>query len=339
MPSWDKVQAEIKVAGTVYDVVRRQHLKALSEYTKRNTIVYYSGWLEKSLLIRQGLTGYDVNDIDKNGFMAVIHELDRTKGLDLILHTPGGDIAATESIVDYLRTMFDGDIRVIVPQIAMSAGTMIALSAKTVVMGKHSNLGPIDPQFGGMPAHGVIEEFETARREIIGDPANPNPIASQAAIALWQPIIAKYPPTFVGECAKAVEWANQMVRKWLVTGMFEGETGAEAAATKILDELSSHALTLSHSRHISMAKAIELGIKVEPLEDDPTLQDLVLTAHHACTQTLADTPAFKIIENQNGISFITNVVAQVVAPSTPPAGPGLEVTPPAVESPVIPSAE
>ena len=35
---------------------------------------------------------------------------DRSKGLDLILHTPGGDIAATESLVDYLHKMFD-DIR------------------------------------------------------------------------------------------------------------------------------------------------------------------------------------------------------------------------------------
>ncbi len=63
----------------------------------------------------------------------------------MILHTPGGDIAATESIVDYLYCMFDKDIRVIVPQISMSAGTMIALASKEIVMGKHSNLGPIDP--------------------------------------------------------------------------------------------------------------------------------------------------------------------------------------------------
>jgi ClpP class serine protease len=49
--------------------------------------------------------------------MTVIHNMDRSKGLDLLLHTPGGDIAATESIVDYLRSMFGTDIRAIIPQL------------------------------------------------------------------------------------------------------------------------------------------------------------------------------------------------------------------------------
>ena len=37
--------------------------------------------------------------------MSVIHKMERKKGLDLILHTPGGDVAATESLVDYLKEM------------------------------------------------------------------------------------------------------------------------------------------------------------------------------------------------------------------------------------------
>jgi hypothetical protein len=319
MPSWDKVQNEIRAAGSVHDVIRRRHLKDLSDHTGRNTIVYYSGWLEKEFLLAQGLRGHEVNDSDKNGFMAVIHQLDRSKGLDLLLHTPGGDVAATESLVDYLRSMFT-DIRAIVPQIAMSAGTMIALSCREVVMGKHSSLGPIDPQFNGLPAHGVIEEFNRARLEIQQSPA---------AIPLWQPIIAKYPPTFVGECAKAISWANEMVERWLVTGMFAQEEDPAGAAARVLAELSDHALTLSHSRHISMEKAQELGIKVAPLEDDQDLQDKVLTVHHACIQTLGETAAFKIIENQEGIGFITQVMAQPISaqpvafgpPVPPPHGP------------------
>ena len=35
------------------------------------------------------------------------NELDVEKGLDLILHTPGGDVAATESIIDYLNNIFE----------------------------------------------------------------------------------------------------------------------------------------------------------------------------------------------------------------------------------------
>jgi ClpP class serine protease len=101
----------------------------LSGLTDRNVIAYYSGWLQKGYLEQQGIRGFEVNDDDKNGFMATIHQLDRSKGLDLLLHTPGGDTAATESLVDYLRSMFGTDIRAIVPQLAMSAGTMIALPA------------------------------------------------------------------------------------------------------------------------------------------------------------------------------------------------------------------
>ena len=97
-----------------------------------------------------------------NAFMAAVHLLKRDKGLDLILHTPGGDIAATEALVKYLWTMFDKDVRVIVPQLAMSAGTMIACSAKQIVMGKQSSLGPIDPQIFGMPAQAILEEFQMA---------------------------------------------------------------------------------------------------------------------------------------------------------------------------------
>lgn len=128
--------------------------------TNRNVIAYYSGWLEK-----EGIRGVDITDSDKNAFMAAIHKFDRTKGLDLILHTPGGNVATTESLLDYLRIMFGDNIRAIIPQLAMSAGTMISCACKEIIMGKPSNLGPIDPQFGGIAAHGVIDEFEKKQKK------------------------------------------------------------------------------------------------------------------------------------------------------------------------------
>jgi ClpP class serine protease len=91
--------------------------------------------------------------------MLCIHELKRGQGLDLILHTPGGDGAAAESLVDYLRSMFGRDIRAIIPQIAMSAGTMIACSCKTIIMGKQSSLGPVDPQYGAVSAVGCSRKL------------------------------------------------------------------------------------------------------------------------------------------------------------------------------------
>lgn len=290
MANWNEILDEIRAAGSAHDVIRRNYLKKLYEKTGRNVIVYYSGWLQKP-----GLLGTELNDSDKNGFMNAIHGLDRSLGLDLILHTPGGETAATESIVDYLRSTFGTDIRAIVPQIAMSAGTMIACACKEVIMGKQSSLGPIDPQFQGIPAHGIVEEFKRAHKEIKAD---------QSKMAVWQPIIAKYPPAFIGECEKAIQWSEEMVKEWLLSGMLHDKPSANNIADAIVNELGDHALTKSHARHLSIEKCRQMGLTVVPLEDDQDVQDAVLSVHHSCIHTLAATPAYKIIENQNGIAFI-----------------------------------
>jgi ATP-dependent protease ClpP protease subunit len=292
LPNWNEVLVELqKEAGlSPQDRVRRRFLADLSKYTKRNTIAYYSGWLQKP-----NHASAIMDDNDMNGFMTTIHQLDRTKGLDLILHTPGGNLASVESLVDYLRKMFDTDVRAFIPQLAMSAGTMLACSCKEIVMGKHSFMGPIDPQFNGISAEGVREEFEKAIEEVKKDPNT---------IPIWREIISKYHPTFIGDCEKAIEWSQSMVTKWLTTGMFKGNAKAGEIAGKIVSALSSHKDTLSHNRQISIADLQKFGLKVVSLEDDGALQDLVLTVHHAFMHTFSTTPAIKIIENHNGKAMV-----------------------------------
>jgi hypothetical protein len=304
MPNWKELLEEVKAAGSTHDVIRRKYLQELHRVSGRNVIVYYSGWPQKGDLQRQGVGGFSISDADKNGFMTAIHGMDRAKGLDLLLHTPGGDAAATESLVEYLRSMFDTDIRAIVPQIAMSAGTMIACACREIIMGKQSSLGPIDPQIAGLAAHGVIEEFTNAQKEVL---------RHQVLGILWQPIIAKYSPTLIGECQKAIKWAETMVTDWLITGMFKNEKNPSDSAKRVLDELGSHALTLSHARHISIQRAIGMGLKVTALESDQRLQEAVLTVHHACVQTLTETPALKIIENHEGVAFISSLQTIAIA--------------------------
>jgi len=298
MPNWHGIHSELQQAGSSHDIIRRKYLTALHDLTDRNVIIYYSGWLQKPGLPIAGL-----DDSDKNGFMTVINGLDCSKGLDLLLHTPGGEAGATEALVDYLHAMFGTNIRAIVPQLAMSAGTMIACACKEIIMGKQSSLGPIDPQIRGIPCHGVVEEFESAHKEIKAD---------RSKIPVWQPIIAKYRPAFIGECKKAIEWTEEMVREWLLRGMLCNKDNANEIADKIIEELGSHALTKSHTRHLSIQRCQSAGLTVLGLEGDPKLQEAVLSVHHSCIHTLASTPACKMTENHQGVAFIQRVEHVVV---------------------------
>lgn len=225
----------------------KNYIEEFSEKTNRNVIVYYSGWLSVSDRLAVG-----INDMDKNGFMAMCHDLDAKKGLDLILHTPGGSIAATESIIEYLNNVFNGDIRAIVPQIAMSGGSMVACSCKEIVMGKQSSLGPVDPQLNGLPAHGVISEFEKIKKEIDDNPSR---------IAVWQPIISKITPSFLDSCYKSIEWSNEILETSLKNNMFKDDPDNEVI-DNIVKTLGSPKDTKHHGRYISAKKCRDLGLNI-----------------------------------------------------------------------------
>ena len=294
MPTWDEILHEIGSTINVLDQTRRKYVKELSTYTGRNTIIYYSAFLRKPQLSRKGVD-FSINDNDKMGFMTVVNKLDRSKGLDLILHTPGGSVAATESIVSYLKMIFGDDIRAIVPQMAMSAGTMIACSCKSVVMGKQSSLGPIDPQFGIVSAHAIKEEFERIINEVKTDPSK---------IIVWREILQKYNPTLIGECEKAIKWSKEMVRGWLESNMLKHD---KVKANKVVDFLSSHEDTYTHDRHLDFNTLSGLGLIIEKLEEDQVLQDKVLSVHHSTIISMSQTQATKIIENNMGKAYIQSV--------------------------------
>lgn len=101
MPTWNEILKKIGAQPNAFDHVRRKYISELSQKTGRNTIIYYSGWLQKGNIAQHGFR-FDIVDSDKMGFMSTIKGLTKNKGLDLILHTPGGSIGATESIVHYL---------------------------------------------------------------------------------------------------------------------------------------------------------------------------------------------------------------------------------------------
>jgi ATP-dependent protease ClpP protease subunit len=303
VPNWKDVLAEVEqqrlghaqAQRGVLDNVRRGYLAVLHQKTGRNVIAYYSGWLSKP----GSQLDVEITDEDKNGFMGAVHNLDRTKGLDLFLHTPGGGLHPTQSIVDYLRKMFKNDIRAVVPQIAMSAGTIMACCCRSIMMAKHSNLGPIDPWLRGVPAAGVVTEFKRAYAEMKLD-------AAKARV--WQPILAQYKPTFLNQCENAVKWAKTFVRDELVSCMLANDPKAKLKASRIVSKLSDFTGNRSHSRHIHMDECAAIGLTIESIEADPELQDLILTVHHCYMHSLSNSPSYKMIENHLGAAWVKQAV-------------------------------
>ncbi len=275
--------------------MRIEKMHALCDITGRNLICYISAWLQSSATNPEIL----INDNDMNGLMNAVSGItDRSKGLDILLHTPGGVVTATESIVNYLRKMFNMDIRVIVPHMAMSAGTMIACSSKEIIMGKESSLGPIDPQYHNVPAQGVLKEFERAMNETITFPNRS---------LIWKEIINQYRPTFVGECENVVKMSHDLVEGWLLDCMFKRSRNKQDRVKTILDELASHDASKVHDRHYDYLKCKKIGLKVTALEDNQELQEAVLSLYHCYLLSIYRlTNTIKFIENQNGQTFVIN---------------------------------
>ena len=301
MPSWGELLDELQphknengeeTPGLTVDELREKYIKLLSQQTGRNVIAYYSGWL------KPGKTqNIDINDSDITGVMNSIKGLDCSKGLDLILHTPGGNPTATEGIVKYLHSKFN-NIRVIIPQMAMSAGTMLACSASEIVMGKHSCLGPIDPQYGGIPAYNIITEFREAKTDLDNNAASKS---------YWDMQLKKYPAAFFYTVLDSIRLSSVLATEWLTNYMFADEengTAKKKKITKIVAKLNAN--NKSHSRHFTFDFCKDLGLKVTALEDDQNLQEAVLSVHHSFIITMDATAATKLIENQNGSRYITS---------------------------------
>lgn len=290
MPSWSEIYnkvEKIKVNDQLKYLanLRSEYIKNLSEKTGRNVITYYSGFLQKN-----NVPDVIINDKDMNAFMEAVYKLPKDKGVDIILHTPGGDIAATEKIIEYLHSIFNSNIRAIVPQMAMSAGSMISISCKEIIMGKQSCLGPFDPQFNGVPCQSVIKEFQKAKDDVRDNPHS---------LGLWQVIMSKYNPTFLLSCEQAIELSQELSYNILQKSGIEREKVSE-----IMRTFGDNGESKIHARHISREKCREAGLNIVDLEADQTLQDIVLSIHHCYMITFERTIATKVVENNIGGCFI-----------------------------------
>lgn len=323
MSTWGEVEQELlkhrlKDGTPDFDGVRRDYLRQLSEYTERSTIIYETAGFSPP----PGVSPDDVSitlDPDVGAFMEVVHGLPKDTPIDLILHSPGGTAEAAEAIVEYLRGRFPG-LRVIVPIAAMSAATMMALAADEIIMGAHSQLGPIDPQLTiptpegprSAPAAAIRQQFKEARDDLATHPEH---------TAAWLPIIRSMAPALLQICETAEKLSKSIVSKWLTKYMFKDRTDRDEAAKKVANALSDYSSSLSHARRIASRQLKELGLKIVDLETDQQLQDLVLSVHHAVNHTMNHMGVVKIVENNHGKTFIRRV-GMVKLPV--PVPPGME---------------
>lgn len=295
-----------------HDALRRKYLKELTAHTGRATIVYATCWLEARPI--PSVEAVTLNLGDKQGFMEAVSNV-KERELDLVITSPGGSPEAAEAIMDYLRTRFD-HIRAVIPIAAMSAATMMALACDQIVMGTHSQLGPIDPQFTvvtpegprSAPAQAIIDQFELAKQEC-QDPRN---------LGAWLPLLRSLMPGLLAQCKHQRDLAEAFAADRLARFMFKGDMGKSAAVAAWFADFSNFK---SHGRPVTLADAKAQGLDIVALEEDDTLQDLVLSVHHAIRHTFADTGTTKLIENHHGrayIEIIQQQLIQVPGPAAPP---------------------
>jgi hypothetical protein len=314
MGTWGTILEELRESTAKnngrpdFDSVRLKYISAIRALREppRAVIVYASGWLRTpDASIQVSVEGTDVHAL-----METCHDVDERE-LDLIIHSPGGSGQTAEQMVDYLRTQFDY-IRAFVPLQAKSAATMIALGCDEIVMGKHSELGPIDPQIlipvpegqRFAPAHAIMRDFERAKEEI-GQNVN--------ALPAWTPILRSYAGGLLEFCSQQILLSQEVVARWLEEYMLSHDDAGipperrKQRAKEIAEYFGSDA---SYDRFRTHGRAIRIeelqgieGLRITALEEDDPLQDAVLSLYHTLDHTFGGA-AIKIVENHNGARYV-----------------------------------
>jgi hypothetical protein len=234
----------------------------------------------------------------------------------------------------YLRQRFD-HIRAVIPLAAMSAATMMALACDEIVMGAHSQLGPVDPQITvptpegsrTAPAQAIKDQFEMAQRDCAGNPSR---------LAAWMPLLRTLGPGLLATCDSAQQRTVDFVARELELHMFRRKRKHNRAqyAREAADWFADHRFFLSHGRNVTRDDARAHRIIVTDLEADEVMQDLVLSISHAAQLTFSSTPCAKLIENHHGRAWLQIEGQQIVFAPQPPGGPAAPQPPGGLPQPL-----
>ena len=291
MPTWDEILNEVEQLNPLK--VLEDYIAALSKRTHNTTICYMSAFS----IIKPPVPSpfHSIIDQDIQGFMTCSKGINKDS-LDLILHTPGGDYEATKRIINYLHETYKY-IRVFIPHMAMSGGTLMACGADEIFMGPYSSLGPTDPQvFLGnnyVPVNAIIIEFERAFKEVSEDPRK---------ALLWNERLKQIP---FGRLSAAETMRDNTLRylkdllKIRNCPKKNDEEIEEIA--KFLNNPLDHS---SHGKGISLKEASEKNLNVIDLRKDKALEDAILSIYHSAIILFEKTKVQKIIVNNKGRRYI-----------------------------------
>lgn len=184
----------------------------------------------------------------------------KRENLLVVLETDGGSIETTERIADVFRHHYKGEVSFLIPNFAMSAGTILVMSGDRILMDYYSILGPIDPQVPNsegemVPGMGYIEKF----KELV-DKSSKGQLSS-AELAF---LLDKFDPARLHWLEQAREHGVDLLKKWLVQRKFKNWTKTASRkvtvtepmktkrAKEIADKLNNTKLWRSHGRGLSI---------------------------------------------------------------------------------------
>lgn len=315
--TWDDVRLEIANARdradqSGYDLVRRAKVAAAERISDIPLMVYAADFTSTD---RAGANGPSVQIEldDKTGILQATSDIPDGP-LDVLIHSPGGSLTATQSIVYLLRSRFD-PIRFIIPHTAKSAATMLALSGNEILLGEAGELGPIDPQLQifidqrsvTVPARAALDQFERIESDVIADPLK---------LRSRLPIIRQYGPSFLQECTNAIERSEALATEWLRDYMFAGYDDADKRAKKVAQWLADHNNFRIHSSPVWMEQLLEVEptLRIRQLADaGDGFANAIMDVYWAIDVTFNGTPAVKIIEHQYRSAYIRLKVTALMA--------------------------
>lgn len=237
--------------------------KALNSarYQRQELIAQINSKVRTHLLCYVSGRRAEVERDDIFGLVDALHNVPRGESIDFLLHTRGGDLDVAEKLIFQVQSAVgEARLRVIVPDFAKSAGTLMALGANAIVMSDPSELGPIDPQIvlsddhGNELTHSVLDYLEAVEEHADALRRNPNDPAAKM-------MLEKLDPTTVSRFESVRDRARVVAEKQLLRN---GIPNFTEIANKLIDKRSFP----SHGQMINWEDALQLGLNIEYVNPD-----------------------------------------------------------------------